>query len=147
MGAKEPSGRGRSASVGGTEGLVFSLLGPLGFRALGWTGEYDGRQAWGLWGLSALEDGPRLAASLAPVRKDDSTKAIFDRISKNPSTTASLGNLPNITFTPGGNGWAGGAITLSNNLSNKKLFIRVGGTGVASEALSELPIASPLVWM
>lgn len=26
----------------GTEGLVFSLLGPLGFRALGWTGEYDG---------------------------------------------------------------------------------------------------------
>ena len=42
------------------------------------------------------------AASLAPVRKDDSTKAIFERISKNPSTTASLGNLPNITFTPGG---------------------------------------------
>jgi uncharacterized protein GlcG (DUF336 family) len=36
------------------------------------------------------------------VRKEDSTKAIFDRISKNPSTTASLGNLPNITFTPGG---------------------------------------------
>jgi uncharacterized protein GlcG (DUF336 family) len=42
------------------------------------------------------------AASLAPVRKEDSTKAIFDRISKNPSTTASLGNLPNVTFTPGG---------------------------------------------
>src|SRR4051812_45008785 len=42
------------------------------------------------------------AASLAPVRKDDSTKAIFERISKNPSTTASLGNLPNVTFTPGG---------------------------------------------
>src|SRR4051794_20845300 len=42
------------------------------------------------------------AASLAPVRKEDSTKAIFERISKNPSTTASLGNLPNITFTPGG---------------------------------------------
>ncbi len=42
------------------------------------------------------------AASLGPVRKDYSTKAIFERISKNPSTTASLGNLPNITFTPGG---------------------------------------------
>jgi uncharacterized protein GlcG (DUF336 family) len=42
------------------------------------------------------------AASLAVVRKDYSTKAIFDRVSKNPSTTASLGNLPNITFTPGG---------------------------------------------
>jgi len=42
------------------------------------------------------------AASLAPVRKEDSTKAIFDRISKNPSTTSSLGNLPNVTFTPGG---------------------------------------------
>jgi uncharacterized protein GlcG (DUF336 family) len=42
------------------------------------------------------------AASLAPVRKDDSTKSIFERIVQNPSTTASLGNLPNITFTPGG---------------------------------------------
>ena len=42
------------------------------------------------------------AASLAPVRKEDSTKAIFERISKNPSTTTSLGNLPNVTFTPGG---------------------------------------------
>jgi uncharacterized protein GlcG (DUF336 family) len=39
---------------------------------------------------------------LAPVRKEDSTKAIFERLSKNPSTTASLGNLPNVTFTPGG---------------------------------------------
>ena len=34
------------------------------------------------------------AASLAPVRKEGSTKEIFERISKNPSTTASLGNLP-----------------------------------------------------
>jgi uncharacterized protein GlcG (DUF336 family) len=42
------------------------------------------------------------AASLAPVRKEGSTKEIFERISKNPSTTASLGNLPNVTFTPGG---------------------------------------------
>lgn len=42
------------------------------------------------------------AASLAPVRKESSTKEIFERISKNPSTTASLGNLPNVTFMPGG---------------------------------------------
>src|SRR3954463_15829336 len=42
------------------------------------------------------------AASLAPVRKEDSTKAIFERLSKNPSTTASLGNLPHVTLTPGG---------------------------------------------
>lgn len=42
------------------------------------------------------------AASLVPVRKETSTKELFERISKNPSTTASLGNLPNITFTPGG---------------------------------------------
>jgi uncharacterized protein GlcG (DUF336 family) len=42
------------------------------------------------------------AASLVPIRKETSTKELFERISKNPSTTASLGNLPNITFTPGG---------------------------------------------
>ena len=42
------------------------------------------------------------AASLVPVRKERSTKELFERIAKNPSTTTSLGNLPNITFTPGG---------------------------------------------
>ena len=43
------------------------------------------------------------AASLAPVRKEGSTKAIFERLRKEPGvTTASLGNLPNVTFTPGG---------------------------------------------
>lgn len=42
------------------------------------------------------------AASLVPVRKETSTKELFDRVSKSPSTTTSLGNLPNITFTPGG---------------------------------------------
>ena len=43
------------------------------------------------------------AASLAPVRKEDSTKAIFERISKAPGmTTTALAGLPNITFTPGG---------------------------------------------
>ncbi len=43
------------------------------------------------------------AASLAPVRKEDSTKAIFERLSKTPGmTTAGLASLPNVTFTPGG---------------------------------------------
>jgi uncharacterized protein GlcG (DUF336 family) len=42
------------------------------------------------------------AASLVPVRKEKSTKELFERVAKNPSTTTSLGNLPNITFTPGG---------------------------------------------
>jgi uncharacterized protein GlcG (DUF336 family) len=42
------------------------------------------------------------AASLVPVRNETSTKELFERVSKNPSTTTSLGNLPNITFTPGG---------------------------------------------
>jgi uncharacterized protein GlcG (DUF336 family) len=43
------------------------------------------------------------AASLAPVRNEDSTKAIFERLSKSPGmTTAGLASLPNVTFTPGG---------------------------------------------
>ena len=43
------------------------------------------------------------AASLAPVRKEDSTKAIFERLSKTPGmTTSGLASLPNVTFTPGG---------------------------------------------
>jgi len=42
------------------------------------------------------------AASLVPVRMERSTKELFERVSKNPSTTTSLGNVPNITFTPGG---------------------------------------------
>ena len=43
------------------------------------------------------------AASLAPVRKEDSTKAIFERMAKSPGmTTAGLTSLPNVTFTPGG---------------------------------------------
>ena len=43
------------------------------------------------------------AASLAPVRKEDSTKAIFERLSKSPGmTTNALAGLPNVTFTPGG---------------------------------------------
>ena len=43
------------------------------------------------------------AASLAPVRKDDSTKAIAERIAKTPGvSTAGLSSLPFINFTPGG---------------------------------------------
>ncbi len=43
------------------------------------------------------------AASLAPVRKETSTKEIFERIAKQPGmTTSALAGLPNVTFTPGG---------------------------------------------
>ena len=43
------------------------------------------------------------AASLAPVRKESSTKEIFERMAKQPGmTTAGLASLPNVTFTPGG---------------------------------------------
>lgn len=43
------------------------------------------------------------AASLAPVRKESSTKEIFERLAKQPGmTTAGLTSLPNVTFTPGG---------------------------------------------
>ena len=43
------------------------------------------------------------AASLAPVRKDGSTKAVSERIAKTPGvSTAGLASLPNINFTPGG---------------------------------------------
>ena len=41
-------------------------------------------------------------ASMGLSRKEESTKELFERVAKNPSTTTSLGNLPNITFTPGG---------------------------------------------
>ena len=43
------------------------------------------------------------AASLAPVRKETSTKEIFERLAKQPGmTTSGLASLPNVTFTPGG---------------------------------------------
>ena len=43
------------------------------------------------------------AASLAPVRKDGSTKAISERIARTPGvSTAGLASLPNVNFTPGG---------------------------------------------
>ena len=43
------------------------------------------------------------AASLAPVRKDGSTKALSERIARTPGvSTAGLASLPNINFTPGG---------------------------------------------
>jgi uncharacterized protein GlcG (DUF336 family) len=43
------------------------------------------------------------AASLAPVRKDGSTKAVSERIARTPGvSTAGLASLPNINFTPGG---------------------------------------------
>jgi uncharacterized protein GlcG (DUF336 family) len=42
------------------------------------------------------------AASLTLSRKEDSTKAVRDRISKNPPTTVPATPLPNITFAVGG---------------------------------------------
>ena len=43
------------------------------------------------------------AASLAPVRKDGSTKAVSERIARTPGvSTAGLASLPHINFTPGG---------------------------------------------
>ena len=44
------------------------------------------------------------AASLAPVRKETSTKEIFERISKQPGHDhcRRSASLPNVTFTPGG---------------------------------------------
>jgi uncharacterized protein GlcG (DUF336 family) len=43
------------------------------------------------------------AASLAPVRKDGSTKAVAERIARTPGvSTAGLASLPHINFTPGG---------------------------------------------
>ncbi len=42
------------------------------------------------------------AASLAPVRKETSTKEIFERLAKQPGmTTSGLASLPFVTFTPG----------------------------------------------
>jgi uncharacterized protein GlcG (DUF336 family) len=43
------------------------------------------------------------AASLAPVRKDGSTKGLSERIARTPGvTTTGLASLPNVNFTPGG---------------------------------------------
>jgi uncharacterized protein GlcG (DUF336 family) len=43
------------------------------------------------------------AASLAPVRKDGSTKALSERIARTPGvSTAGLASLPHVNFTPGG---------------------------------------------
>src|SRR4029453_17340917 len=58
------------------------------------------------------------AASLTLSRKEDSTKAVADRISKNPPSTVPQTPLPNITYATGGvtimaNGTAIGAIGVS----------------------------------
>lgn len=42
------------------------------------------------------------AASLTLSRKEDSTKAVADRISKNPPTTVPQTPLPNVTYATGG---------------------------------------------
>jgi uncharacterized protein GlcG (DUF336 family) len=42
------------------------------------------------------------AASLTLARKEDSTKAVADRLSKNPPTTVPQTPLPNVTYAVGG---------------------------------------------
>src|SRR6266704_1188873 len=42
------------------------------------------------------------AASLTLTRKEDSTKAVADRMSKNPATTVPQTPLPNVTYAVGG---------------------------------------------
>src|ERR1700732_3337218 len=42
------------------------------------------------------------AASLTLARKEDSTKAVADRMSKNPATTVPQTPLPNVTYGVGG---------------------------------------------
>jgi uncharacterized protein GlcG (DUF336 family) len=42
------------------------------------------------------------AASLTLARKEDSTKAVADRMSKNPATTVPQTPLPNVTYAVGG---------------------------------------------
>jgi len=58
------------------------------------------------------------AASLTLARKEDSTKAVADRMSKNPATTVPQTPLPNVTYAVGGvtimaGGGAIGAIGVS----------------------------------
>jgi uncharacterized protein GlcG (DUF336 family) len=58
------------------------------------------------------------AASLTLARKEDSTKAVADRMSKNPPTTVPQTPLPNVTYAVGGvtlmaGGGAIGAIGVS----------------------------------
>jgi uncharacterized protein GlcG (DUF336 family) len=58
------------------------------------------------------------AASLTLARKEDSTKAVADRLSKNPPTTVPQTPLPNVTYAVGGvtimaGGVAVGAIGVS----------------------------------
>jgi uncharacterized protein GlcG (DUF336 family) len=58
------------------------------------------------------------AASLTLARKEDSTKAVADRLSKNPPTTVPQTPLPNVTYAVGGvtimaDGVAIGAIGVS----------------------------------
>src|SRR6266849_7265604 len=42
------------------------------------------------------------AASLTPARKEDSTKAVADRMAKSPATTVPQTPLPNVTYAVGG---------------------------------------------
>ena len=61
------------------------------------------------------------AASLTLARKEDSTKAVADRMSKNPATTVPQTPLPNVTYAVGG------------------VTIMVGGTAIGAIGVSGAP--------
>ena len=52
------------------------------------------------------------AASLTLARKEDSTKAVADRMSKSPATTVPQTPLPNVTYAVGGVAIKAGATTI-----------------------------------
>ena len=64
------------------------------------------------------------AASLTLSRKEDSTKAVADRISKNPPSTVPQTPLPNITYATGG------------------VTIMVGGVAIGAIGVSAHPAAN-----
>jgi uncharacterized protein GlcG (DUF336 family) len=61
------------------------------------------------------------AASLTLARKEDSTKAVADRMSKSPATTVPQTPLPNVTYAVGG------------------VAIKVGGTTIGAIGVSGAP--------
>ena len=64
------------------------------------------------------------AASLTLARKEDSTKAVADRMAKNPPTTVPQTPLPNVTYAVGG------------------VTIMVGGQAIGGIGVAELRAAS-----
>jgi uncharacterized protein GlcG (DUF336 family) len=62
-----------------------------------------------------------MSASLTLSRKEDSTRAVAERVSKNPATTVPQTPLPNVTYAVGG------------------ITIKVGGTAIGAIGVSGAP--------